>query len=74
MERHSRRSALLHLTAVALLFLGYGLELLGRLLDLVQSKRIVGSLSVTLAPVVVEAEGHAKGHAAVHAVGMMVMR
>ena len=53
MERHSRRSALLHLAAVALLFLGYGFELLGKLLDLMapQLPPITGTLNVTLEPV-----------------------
>jgi hypothetical protein len=59
MERHSRRSALLHLAAVALLFLGYGLELLGKLLDLMPQEQ---------APRVVEAEGHAAGRATVRGV------
>jgi hypothetical protein len=50
MERHSRRSALLHLAAVALLFLGYGLELLDKLLDLMatQLPPIHGTAHVTL--------------------------
>ena len=58
MEHHSRRSVLLQIAAYSLLILGYGLALLDKLLDLVPQK---------LATRVVEAEGHAAGHASASA-------